>query len=81
MSELFFKIKDGDWFFPIPIHFGLNSSDRTRKIAEQYGIKKPLIVSDKNLVRLPFAEKIFLNLKETRQLYLYSVILRQIQEI
>ena len=73
MSELFFKIKDGDWFFPIPIHFGLNSSDRTRKIAEQYGIKKPLIVSDKNLVRLPFAEKIISQFKgDTSALSIFS---------
>ena len=58
MYESFCQIQDGDWLFPIPIHFGLNSSDRTRKIAEKYHIKKPLIVCDKNLLRLTFAKKI-----------------------
>ena len=52
------EIQDAFWVFPIPTHFGLNSTDRTRTIAQQYRIKNPLIVCDKNLVRLSFAEKI-----------------------
>ena len=66
MPELFYEIQYGDWVFPIPIHFGLNSSDATQKISEQYGIKKPLIVCDKNLVSLPFVKKIISQFKGDR---------------
>ncbi len=63
MSNLPREIQDAFWVLPIPIHFGLNSTDKTRTIAQQYRIKNPLIVCDKNLVRLSFAEKIISQFK------------------
>lgn len=53
-----------DWTFPIPIHFGVGRSSELPAICQQNSISRPLLVSDRATIELPFIADIIRGFKE-----------------
>lgn len=48
----------GDWFFPTEIRFGAGRIKELAKILDQFGITRPLIVTDRGLTATPIPERV-----------------------
>ncbi|QEX20391.1 alcohol dehydrogenase [Hypericibacter adhaerens] len=48
----------GDWLFPTEIRFGAGRVSELRALCDRFGMKRPLIVTDRGLAATPLAERV-----------------------
>lgn len=52
-----------DWDFPVPIHYGPGRIDELPSLCRQAGIERPLVVTDRGSINLPFVKRVTADLE------------------
>jgi len=58
-----YLLSAANWDFPVPIHYGPGRIAELPRLCQQAGIERPLVVTDRGSIKLPFVERIMADLE------------------